>query len=100
MVMSCIDPRLQEPVCKYTAGRHLTGKFSQFTIAGAAVGVVADAFKEWHKTFWDNLATSVELHGVEKVIVINHRDCAAAKIAYGEAAVANAAAETATHAKA
>jgi len=100
MVLSCIDPRLQEPVCKFTAGRHLTGKYSQFTIAGAGVGVVADAFKDWHKTFWDNLKTSVDVHSIEKVIVINHRDCAAAKIAYGDAAVADAAAETATHRKA
>jgi hypothetical protein len=100
MVLACIDPRLQEPVYKYTAGRHLTGKYSQFTIAGASVGVVADAFKDWHKTFWDNLGTSIELHSIEKVIVINHRDCAAAKIAYGEAAVADPGAETTTHRKA
>jgi carbonic anhydrase len=100
MVLACIDPRFQEPVCKFTAGRHLTGKYSQFTIAGAGVGVVADAFKDWHKTFWDNLKTSVDVHSIDKVIVIDHRDCAAAKIAYGEAAVADAAAETATHRKA
>jgi hypothetical protein len=97
MVLACIDPRLQEPVSKYTAGRHLTGKYSQFTIAGASIGVVAAAFKDWHKTFWDNLGASIELHSIDKVIVINHRDCGAAKLAYGEAAVANAAAETKTH---
>lgn len=100
MVLACIDPRLQEPVCKYMSGRHLTGQYSQFTIAGAGVGVVADAFKDWRKTFWDNLDTSVQVHSIDKVIVINHRDCAAAKIAYGEAAVADAAAETATHRRA
>ncbi len=97
MVLSCIDPRFQEPVSKYTAGRKLTGKYSQFTIAGASIGVVAPAFKEWHKTFWDNLGASIQLHSIDKVIVINHRDCGAAKIAYGDAAVANAAAETKTH---
>ena len=97
MVLSCIDPRFQEPVAKYTAGRQLTGKYSQFTIAGASIGVVAPAFKEWHKTFWDNLSASIQLHGIDKVIVINHRDCGAAKIAYGEAAVANATAEMKTH---
>ncbi len=97
MVLSCIDPRFQEPVAKYTAGRQLTGKYSQFTIAGASIGVVAPAFKEWHKTFWDNLSASIQLHSIDKVIVINHRDCGAAKIAYGEAAVANAATETKTH---
>lgn len=97
MVLCCIDPRFQEPVSKYTARRQLTGKYSQFTIAGASIGVVAPAFKDWHKTFWDNLGTSIQLQSIAKVIVINHRDCSAAKIAYGEAAVADPAAETKTH---
>ena len=97
MVLSCIDPRFQEPVRNNLADRSLTGKYSQFVIAGAAIGVVAPAFKDWHETFWDNLGASVQLHSIEKVIVINHRDCGAAQIAYGEAAVANAEAETKTH---
>ena len=97
MVLSCIDPRFQEPVSKYTAGRHLTGQYSQFTIAGASIGVVAPAFKDWHNTFWDNLGVSIQLHTIDKVIVISHRDCGSAKIAYGEAAVADHAAETRTH---
>src|SRR5439155_13937362 len=89
--------RLQEPVSKYTAQRGLTGQFSQFVIAGAAIGVVAEPFKDWHKAFWDNLATSLELHNIKKVIAIDHRDCGAAKIAYGDAKVANPEVETETH---
>lgn len=97
MILACIDPRMQEPVRKYTLEQHLTGKFSQFVIAGAAIGVVAPAFKDWHKAFWDNLATSIELHRIKKVIAIDHRDCGAAKIAYGEAKVTNSQVETETH---
>jgi carbonic anhydrase len=97
MVLGCIDPRLQEPVRRYTARRGLTRKYSQFVIAGAAIGVVAEPFKDWHKAFWDNLATSIELHHIKKVIAIDHRDCGAAKIAYGDAKVANRAVETETH---
>jgi len=97
MVLGCIDPRLQEPVSKYTASRGLTGKYSQFVIAGASIGVVAAPFKDWHKAFWDNLATSVQLHHIGKVIAINHRDCGAAKIAYGDAKVATRDIETETH---
>jgi carbonic anhydrase len=100
MVLGCIDPRLQEPVRKYTAKHHLTGKYSQFVIAGAAIGVVAEPFKDWHKAFWDNLAASIQLHNIKRVIAIDHRDCGAAKIAYGDAAVATKDAETETHRKA
>jgi carbonic anhydrase len=97
MVLGCIDPRMQKPMHNYTVARGLTEKFSQFVLAGAAVGVVAPAFKAWHKAFWDNLATSVKLHHIKKVIAIDHRDCGAAEIAYGEAKVANPAIETETH---
>jgi carbonic anhydrase len=97
MLLECIDPRMQEPVRKHAVERGLTGKYSHFVIAGAAIGVVAEPFKDWHKAFWDNLATSIQLHHINKVIVINHRDCGAAEIAYGEAKVANKDVETETH---
>ena len=97
MVLGCIDPRMQVPVTAYTTGRDLTGKYSQFVIAGAAIGVVAEPFKDWHKAFWDNLATSIPLHKIKSVIAINHRDCGAAAIAYGEDKVKPEAVETETH---
>jgi carbonic anhydrase len=100
MVLSCIDPRVQDPVHQFMGRRKLTGKFSQFVVAGAAIGVVAPSFKDWQKTFWDNLATSVQLHRIQRIIAIDHRDCGAAKIAYGDAAVAKRDAETETHRKA
>jgi carbonic anhydrase len=37
------------------------------------------------------------LHRIKKVIAIDHRDCGAAKIAYGEAKVASPQVETETH---
>ena len=97
MVLSCIDPRFPALTLDYMKDRGMLGKYSQFVIAGAAIGVVAPAFNDWHKTFWDNLGASIELHKIPKVIAINHRDCGAAKIAYGEAKVANPQLETETH---
>ena len=81
MVLSCMDPRFQHLVQNYLKKKKLTGKYSAFTIAGAAVGVTHNKFKIWHKTFYDNLATSIQLHKIENLIVINHKDCGAAKIA-------------------
>ena len=80
MVLSCIDPRFQLIVYNYLKKKKLNGKYSSFTIAGSAIGVTAPKFKKWHKTFWDNLETSIKLHNIKKLIVINHRDCGAAKI--------------------
>jgi len=97
MILACIDPRMQEPVRAYAQKNGLIGKYSQFIFAGAAIGVVAPKFADWHEAFWGNLATSVELHNVKKVIAINHRDCGAAKIAYGDASIATPEKENETH---
>tara|TARA_B100000073_G_C23505603_1_gene481582 strand:+ start:124 stop:525 length:402 start_codon:yes stop_codon:yes gene_type:complete len=84
MVLSCIDPRFQPKVFNYLKKKKLTGKYSSFTIAGAAIGVTSSKFKKWHSTFWQNLETSITLHKIKKLIVLNHQDCGAAKIINGK----------------
>ena len=80
MVLSCIDPRFQSKVYNYLKKNKLSGKYSSFTIAGAGIGVTHKKFKKWHSTFWDNLSTSIKLHRINTLIVVNHKDCGAAKI--------------------
>ena len=84
MVLSCIDPRFQSKTFNFLKKKKLSGKYSAFTIAGAAVGVTHNKFKKWHETFYDNLGASIQLHKIEKLIVINHKDCGVAKIANGK----------------
>ena len=84
MVLSCIDPRFQSKVFNYLKKKKLTGKYSSFTIAGGGIGVTAKKFKKWHSTFWENLSTSIKLHKISSLIVINHNDCGAAKIVNGK----------------
>ena len=84
MVLSCIDPRFQHLVHNHLKKKRLIGKYSAFTIAGSAIGVTHKKFKQWHKTFYDNLETSIKLHKIEKLIVINHKDCGVAKIVNGK----------------
>ncbi|MDC0481609.1 hypothetical protein OAN41_05070 [Candidatus Pelagibacter sp.] len=74
MVLSCMDPRFQLPVFKFIKKKNLISKHSSFIIAGAAVGVTHNKFKKWHKAFIDNLAASIQLHKIEKLIVVNHED--------------------------
>ena len=84
MVLSCIDPRFQPIIYNYLKKKNLNGEYSSFTIAGGAIGVTAKKFKKWHKTFWDNVDISIKLHKIKKLIVINHRDCGAAKAINGK----------------
>lgn len=80
MVLSCIDPRCQPKINNILKRKKLSGKYSLFSIAGSAVGVTSSKFKTWHNVFWQNLSISLKLHGIKKLIAINHYDCGAAKL--------------------
>ena len=51
MVLSCMDPRFQPKVFNYLKKKKLTGKYSSFTIAGGAIGVTANKFKNGTQLF-------------------------------------------------
>jgi hypothetical protein len=57
----------------------------------------AEPFKDWRKAFWDNLATSIQLHHIKKVIAIDPSRLRRAKIAYGAEKVTDRKVETETH---
>ena len=80
MVLSCIDPRFQPKVFNYLKRRKLASKYSSFTIAGAAVGITNKNFKQWQKTFIENLSISIQFHKINRLIIINHKDCGVAKL--------------------
>ena len=92
MLLSCVDPRTQAPIANWMTkpvpDSHsigLEGKYSQFTIAGAAVGVVAPSFPAaWRDTFWDNFSATIQLHRIQNLVVVDHSNCGAVGIAYGE----------------
>jgi carbonic anhydrase len=100
MLVNCIDPRVTTFSFTYMAGRGDKDLYSQFTIAGGPIGVVAPAFADWQKTFWENLAISVQLHNIKRVVGLTHRDCGAAAVAYGDRIKTDWAFETAKHTEA
>jgi carbonic anhydrase len=97
MIIGCIDPRMKTPVRNYALKQGLEDNYSQFVFAGAAIGAVAPKFETWHETFWDNLAITMELHSIKRLIAIDHRDCGAAKVAYGDDCCSTPEKEDATH---
>ena len=95
MLVNCIDPRIITASGSYMVGRGYKDLYSQFVIAGGPIGCVAPAFVDWHKAFWDNLAITVQLHRIKRVVGLTHRDCGAAFVAYGDALRTDKALETA-----
>ena len=99
MLLNCIDPRFTTHSLDHMAGKGLRGKYSHFAIAGGPIGAVDPRFASWHAAFWENLDITVQLHQIGRVVALTHRDCGAAKLAFGDAAVATRQAETASHTK-
>lgn len=99
-LVNCMDPRIIQDSHAYMQSRGWKeGDYSQFVIAGGPIAVVAPAFADWHKTFWDNLAATVQLHSIRRVVAFSHRDCGAVGIAFGPDAAATPEIETANHTK-
>ena len=86
MLLNCIDPRFSTWTWAYMSSDGWQNLYSQFTIAGGPIAAVVDSdpFKTWHKAWWDNLAVSIQLHQVKRVVGLAHRDCGAAALAYGD----------------
>jgi hypothetical protein len=99
MLLNCIDPRVTTSSHAWMSARQMRDRYSQFVIAGGPIGAVHPHFAAWHGAFWDNLDITLELHHIKRVVAFTHRDCGAAKLAFGDAAVATREAETASHAE-
>lgn len=100
MLVNCIDPRFTTGSFEYMGAQHMRNRYSQFVIAGGPIGAVHPRFAGWHEAFWDNLGITVALHNIKSVVALTHRDCGAAKLAFGESSVATPDAETTVHAEA
>jgi carbonic anhydrase len=69
-------------------------------MAGGPIGAVHPKFAAWHATYFDNLDVTVSLHHIKRVIAVSHRDCGAAKLAFGADAVSDKVKETEAHSEA
>lgn len=98
LLLSCMDYRLVDDLVAFMNAKGLKDNYDHVVLAGASLGVVSDKFADWHDTFWEHLDVAIKLHHVEEVIVIDHRDCGAYKLALGADAVATPDAESAAHA--
>jgi carbonic anhydrase len=98
-LLSCMDYRLVDDVARYMAKRGYDNKYDHVILAGASLAAVTGKFPPWNETFWQHLGVAIELHGVSKLIVVNHRDCGAFKVVFGKDFAADPVDETRIHAE-
>lgn len=97
LMLSCMDYRLVDDLVKLMEADGLHDNYDHVGLAGASLAVVHGKFAEWHNTFWQHLDVAKKLHQIEAVIVIDHRDCDAYRLALGDAAVNTPEKETQMH---
>jgi hypothetical protein len=97
LAITCIDYRLVDDAVKFFNRKHLTNDYDQVSLAGASLAAVSDKFPSSNAAFWDQIGIAQQLHHIKKVIVVDHRDCGAFKVAFGKDFKGEGAAETAQH---
>lgn len=99
LVLNCMDYRLANELTFLMNEQRLTNSYDQIVLAGATLGVATDQFPAWATTFWDHLDLAINLHGIKRVIAVDHRDCGAYKLAFNQDFGQDPAAETDIHTK-
>jgi carbonic anhydrase len=97
LAITCIDYRLVDDAVRFFDGKKLTNDYDQVSLAGASLAAVSDKFPESNAAFWSHIGIAKQLHNIKKVIVLDHRDCGAFKVAYGKDYKGEGAAETVQH---
>jgi len=80
LLLSCMDYRLIDEIDRYMTSRGLRDKYDHIILAGASLGAITEKYPAWSKTFWGHLDVAIQLHHINKVIVMDHRDCGAYKV--------------------
>lgn len=80
LLLSCMDPRLLDDTVEFMNHDNLTNRYDHVILAGAALGALGgllDRYAHWRKVFFDHLAAAHELHDVQDVYILEHRNCGA-----------------------
>lgn len=97
LAVTCIDYRLVDDAVRFFDHKHMTNDYDQVSLAGAALAAVSDKFPSSNAAFWNHIDIAKTLHHIKKVIVVDHRDCGAYKVAFGQDYQGQGAGETAQH---
>ncbi len=84
LLLTCMDYRLIDDVEAWMSGRGFRDRYDQLILAGASIAVTGGKYPAWAETFWAELDIAVTLHGITRVIVLDHRDCGAYKLILGK----------------
>ncbi len=77
LVLTCIDYRFVHVIPEFMHRHYPSLSYDHTILAGASLGVFAGIYPAWASTFWEHLEVAIALHGINTVIILDHRDCGA-----------------------
>jgi hypothetical protein len=97
LLLICNEPRVWQNANNYMKTRQLAGKYQPVEVEGAAIGLVAEQYQASRQAFWSTVMSAAAFQQTSKVIALDHRGCAAVKVAYGLTKITDKLIETETH---
>jgi hypothetical protein len=76
LVLSCIDFEVLEAERYFLSLQNLTNQYDFTALAGSSLALTGLPHPADAQAFWDQLELSYRLHHIQKVIIIDHQDCA------------------------
>ena len=81
LLLTCMDYRYPEMIVRYMNTFYKDQKYDQAILAGASLGANLVAGKpllpHWRCTFFEHVLIAGRLHGIEKIILLDHLGCGA-----------------------
>ena len=72
-----MDLRLIVDLVPFMKGDNLVNRYDQLVFAGSALGVIQQDHESWFGVFFQHLDIAVQLHQIQDVYIMEHRDCGA-----------------------
>ena len=82
LVLACTDFRFIDDYSLFLHKKGLDKKYDEFILAGGSLGYNQKEYPEWGASFREHLDFLTALHGIKKVIAIDHENCGAYKKFY------------------
>lgn len=80
LLLTCMDLRLMDDVLQFMHHDGLSARYDHVIMAGAALGALGgnlSGYEHWKRTFFDHLDGAYNLHKIQDVYIMEHRDCGA-----------------------
>ncbi len=84
LAVMCIDYRLVDRSVQFFDKYIKPEHYDLLDLAGASLAGVSLAFPTSIGAFWDHVAIAQQLHHIKRLVVLDHRDCGAYKVAFGD----------------